>query len=215
MDALLRVVSEATLRRLPSYLRLLNELAENKRTSVSCTEIAERFAQDSTQVRKDLETVGGEGRPRVGFEIKEIKERIEAFIGWNNTNEAFLVGAGNLGAALAGYDGFKSSGLSIAAVFDNNPAKTGGRLAGKPVLAIERFQELARRMCVHIGIIAVPARFAQDVADMMLAAGILAIWNFAPCKLMVPEGLVIENADLTPSFASLSTKLRIMKTGRK
>ncbi len=211
MDKPLRMIAEASLRRMPSYWRVLDEIGNNGQEFVSCTEIADRFHQDPTQVRKDLEGAGCEGRPRVGFAVNETKRCIAEFLGWNNTHDAFLVGAGNLGAALAGYEGFQPAGLTIVAVFDNNPEKIGAKLAGKPVLRVERFRNLAQRMHVQIGIIAVPAHAAQETADMMLESGIKAIWNFAPRKLSSPEGVVVENADLTPSLASLSAKLRMKR----
>lgn len=211
MDKPLQMIAEAALRRMPSYWRVLDEMEKNGQEAVSCTEIANRFHQDATQVRKDLESAGCEGRPRIGFAVGETKQGIANFLGWDNKHDAFLVGAGNLGAALAGYEGFQPAGLSIVAVFDKNPAKTGTKLAGKPVLSVGRFRNLARRMHVQIGILAVPADAAQETAEMMLESGIRAIWNFAPRRLSAPEGVVVENADLTPSLASLSAKLRMLR----
>ncbi len=211
MDKPLRTMAEAALRRMPSYWRFLDEMEGNRREFVSCTEIAGRFHQDVTQVRKDLEGAGCTGRPRVGFVVSEAKRCIEEFLGWNNAHDAFLVGAGNLGAALAGYEGFQPAGLAIVAVFDNSPEKIGKKLAGRLVLPVERFRNLARRMHVQIGILAVPGQAAQATADMMLESGIRAIWNFAPRKLSAPDGVIVENADLTPSLASLSAKLRMMR----
>ena len=205
---MLQPVAEATLRRLPSYFRYLREVAAEGQAMVSCTQIAERFGQDPTQVRKDLQATGGVGKPRTGFEVKSLQRSIADYLGWNNTRDAFLVGAGNLGAALLGYEGFEPSGLNILAVFDSDPAKIGTRLGGKPVMDIARFGPLVRRMHVLIGILAVPARAAQEVADLMLASGIRGLWNFSPRKLKMPPEVVIENADLTPSLALLSAKLR-------
>ncbi len=211
MSTPVRMIAEAALRRMPSYWRVLDEMERNGQEVVSCTEIANRFHQDVTQVRKDLESAGCSGRPRVGFVVGEAKRCIEEFLGWNNAHDAFLVGAGNLGAALAGYEGFQPAGLSIVAVFDKSPEKIGKTLAGRLILPVARFRNLARRMHVQIGIVAVPGPAAQETADMMLESGIRAIWNFAPRKLSAPDGVVIENADLTPSLASLSAKLRMMR----
>lgn len=199
-----RVGSLPSVRRLPSYLHLLRELDGVE--SVSSTYIASKLRLDSIQVRKDLAITGVLGKPKVGYPVKALILSIEAYLGWDNAAEAFLAGAGNLGSALLGYDGFARHGLSIIAAFDANPDIVGRTINGKQVLHIDRLPGLAKRMHVRMGIIAVTAPAAQRVADLMTQAGIRAIWNFAPVSLSVPEDVVVQDEDLASGFAVLSVK---------
>jgi len=202
-----KYVSEPTLRRLPLYLHHLRELASEAPAFISCTDIGRHLNLDPTQVRKDLEVTGIVGKPRVGYIVAELIQKIEDFLGWNNLNEAFLVGAGNLGMALLGYDRLRHYGVSIIAAFDTDDAKVGTTIYGKQVLPLEKLSDLARRMHVQIGIITVPGAAAQSVADLMVKGGIRAIWNFAPVTLRVPEEIIVQNEELYYSLASLSSKL--------
>jgi redox-sensing transcriptional repressor len=205
--ALARTVSEPTLKRLPLYHRFLKEWQAAARETVSCTDIGADLDLDPTQVRKDLEAVGIVGRPRIGYMLANVIEGLEQFLGWKNTNDAFLVGAGSMGSALLGYHKFEQCGLKIVAAFDLDPSKIGTRIHGKHVLLLSKLPDLARRMHILIGIITVPAAEAQAVADLMVAGGIRAIWNFAPVHLRVPEPVIVHNEDLYCSLASLSQKL--------
>jgi redox-sensing transcriptional repressor len=132
---------------------------------------------------------------------------IERFIGWDNLEDALLAGAGNLGSALLGYEGFAQHGLHIVAGFDVDPHKVGTVVHGKRILHVDELPGMARRRHIGIGIITVGARGAQPVADLMLSGGIRAIWNFAPVRLRVPEGVIVENEDLAGTFAVISRRL--------
>ena len=202
-----RVVPEPTLKRLPLYHRFLKEWQAAGHGTVSCTDIGQDLDLDPTQVRKDLEAVGAVGRPRVGYAVPTLTGALELFLGWNNVNDAFLVGAGSMGSALMGYHKFEQCGLKIVAAFDQDPAKIGSVIHGKHVLPLEKLPNLARRMHVYIGIITVPAEAAQGVADLMVDGGIRAIWNFAPVRLHTPEEVIVHNEDLYCSLAALSQKL--------
>lgn len=202
-----KTVSEPTLRRLPLYHRFLETWHASGHETVSCTDIGNDLDLDPTQVRKDLEAIGASGRPRIGYVLSKLKSELEAFLGWNNVNEAFLVGAGSMGSALLGYRRFEQCGLKIVAAFDLSPAKIGTTVHGKHVLALARLPNLAQRMHILLGIITVPATEAQAVADLMVAGGIRAIWNFAPIRLHVPESVIVHNEDLYCSLATLSQKL--------
>jgi redox-sensing transcriptional repressor len=202
-----RPVPEPTLRRLPLYHRCLKELQLSGREFASCTDIGLDLDLDPTQVRKDLEAAGIEGRPRVGYTVAGVISGLEQFLGWENANEAFLVGAGSMGSALLGYKKFEDCGLKIVAAFDDDRNKIGTQIHGKHVLALEKLANLAGRMHIQIGIITVPAPAAQSVADLMVRGGIRAIWNFAPVRLRVPEHVIVHNEDLYCSLASLSQKL--------
>jgi len=204
-----------SVRRLPLYLRLLRELRGEGHDSVSCTRIAESLDQGTVQVRKDLAITGIVGRPKVGYQIPELIDAIETFLGWKNTRDAFLVGAGSLGSALLGYEGFGDSGLNIVAAFDTNPEKVGTRIHEKEVLDWESFHDLAHRMHILIGILTVPADVAQEVTNAMILAGIRAIWNYTPAKLEVPPTIVVEDVRLSSSLAMLSSRLtRLLESQR-
>ena len=200
-------IPEGSLRRLPIYHRLLQDKRAAGEQYISCSTIGRELGLDSTQVRKDIEAAGIVGRPKVGYLLMSLMVGIEEFLGWNNTKDAFLVGAGSLGSALMGYEKFRKFGLNIVAAFENDPQKIGTQVHGREVLPIEKMVELARRMHVHLGVIAVPAPAAQAVADLLVEGGIRALWNFAPVHLRVPEFVILQNEDLYPSLASLSFKL--------
>ncbi|MGA2245558.1 MAG: redox-sensing transcriptional repressor Rex [Verrucomicrobiota bacterium] len=202
-----RIVSEPTLKRLPLYHRFLKEWQAAGHETVSCTDIGEDLDLDPTQVRKDLEAVGVAGRPRIGYVLSNLTDGLEQFLGWNNVNDAFLVGAGSMGSALLGYRKFEQCGLKIVAAFDLDPSKIGTLIHGKHVLALDKLANLAERMHILIGIITVPATEAQAVADLMVAGGIRALWNFAPVRVRVPADVIVHSEDLYCSLAALSQKL--------
>ncbi|MBT3381458.1 MAG: redox-sensing transcriptional repressor Rex [Lentisphaerae bacterium] len=193
-------------RRLPNYLRLFRELRSERRERVSSAFVAERLSLTAIQVRKDVEAIGVVGRPRLGYELKDLLAAIEEVLGWDNTTDAFLVGAGNLGRALMGYDGFARHGLSIVAAFDTDAAKVGEEIDGRPVFLLSKLPDLARRMHISMVVLAVPGAVAQDVADLLVEAGIQAIWNFAPAHLDVPDHVVVQDEDLARGLAVLSVR---------
>ena len=201
-----KVGSLPTVRRLPSYLHFLRQLKDSGRDIVSSTHIAEKLKLEPIQVRKDLAITGIVGKPKVGYYVPSLIRSIEEFLGWDNNTDAFLVGAGHLGGALLGYQGFKRHGLNIVAAFDADEAKAGTEVAGKEILPLAKLPNLASRMHISMGIITVPAEGAQDVADLMVASGITAIWNFAPISLEVPDFVVVQNEDLASGLAVLSIK---------
>ena len=202
-----RTVPEPTLKRLPLYHRFLKEIEPSGREFVSCTDIGAELKLDPTQVRKDLELAGITGRPRIGYPLVRVIDGIEQFLGWKKVNEAFLVGAGSMGSALLGYRKFEACGLKIVAAFDADPGKVGRTIHGKHVLPLRKLTDLARRMHVLMGIVTVPAPEAQAVAELLVAGGIRAIWNFAPIRLRLPDQIIVHNEDLYCSLASLSQKL--------
>lgn len=196
-----------SVRRLPTYLRFLYELRARGRDVVSCTHIADDLGLVSVQVRKDLAVTGIIGRPKVGYQVSELIAAIEKFLGWNNTRDAFLVGAGSLGAALLGYEGFAEFNLNVLAGFDINPEKIGKQIHGKDIFALDKLPNLVKRMHVLIGILTVPAAAAQQAADLMVRSGIRAIWNYTPVRLHVPEIVIVEDVKLAASLAVLSSRL--------
>ncbi len=202
-----RYIAEASLRRLSIYHRVLQEMAAAGLTAVSCSAIGRALNLDPTQVRKDIESTGIIGKPKIGYPLLSLIRGIEDFLGWNNAKDAFLAGAGSLGRALLGYQKFRQYGVNIVAAFDTDPYKLGEQIHGKQVLSIEKLRDLALRMHIHMGVIATPAIAAQACADLMIEGGIRAIWNFAPVHLRVPGFVILQNEDLSPSLASLSFRL--------
>jgi redox-sensing transcriptional repressor len=139
--------------------------------------------------------------------VPELVNAIQRFLGWDNVTDAFIIGAGHLGMALAGYRGFAERGLNVVALFDNDTVKIGHTVHGKEVLPIEKFADLVDRLHVHIAILTVPDEEAKSVASLAVEAGIQALWNFTATKLTVPEGVIVERMDLAASLAVLSSKL--------
>ena len=194
-----------TLRRLPRYYQYLAQLRDAGQEQVSAAHMAEVLGVHHTQVRKDLAITGSQGRPKTGHRVAELMASIESFLHWDNHSEAFLVGAGSLGTALLKYPGFEQAGARIVAAFDHDPAKAGTKVGDIPILPMEKLASLTARMHIGIGILTVPAEAAQATADLMVQAGIRAIWNFAPVNLDLPADVAVENLEL---FTSLSLLLR-------
>lgn len=203
-----RCVSKQTLQRLPSYLNYLRKLAQDSKKHVSATAIAEALGLNDVVVRKDLASVSSSGRPKVGYVRQELIKELEAFLGYDNSQDAVLVGAGKLGQALLSYGGFPQYGLNILAGFDSDPALAGTEVAGKKILPMDKLPGLCRRLGVHIGIITVPGEHAQTVCDQLIDSGILAVWNFANVHLTVPEGILVQNENMAVSLALLSNHLK-------
>jgi redox-sensing transcriptional repressor len=162
---------------------------------------------NEVQVRKDLALVDGGGKPKTGFELEALVSALERFLGYDNVNEAVLVGVGHLGRALLSYKEFEASGLKIVVGFDSSPGVVGTTVNGREVLPTDKIIDLCQRMKVHIGIIAVPAEEAQKACDLLVRAGILAIWNFAPIHLNVPGNILLQNENLAASLTVLSRRL--------
>jgi redox-sensing transcriptional repressor len=200
-------IPQPSLVRLPQYHHYLVELRARGISQISCSVIGRDLNLVPVQVRKDLQFTGIVGKPKTGYSVVELIQAIESFLGWNNVNEAFLVGAGNLGTALLGHERFSSFGLRIVAAFDTDRSKIGRWIHDKAVLPLDKLADLAERMSIHLGIITAPAEVAQSVADEMVKGGIQAIWNFAPVRLKLPVHIIVHNEDLYSSLAELSWKL--------
>ncbi len=201
-------VPEPSLRRLPLYRDYLLKVKSQGGLFISCTQISSALGLIAVQIRKDLAFTGIIGKPKVGYDISELLSALDNYLGLNNTTDAFLIGAGNLGSALLSYDGFEACGLNIIAAFDNDPSKTGREINKKKIMPIEKFQNLTKRMKINIGILTVPAEQAQCMADLMANAGIKAIWNFTSAKISVPEDIVVQHENFAASFLVLSKKLK-------
>lgn len=203
----LQSISTQTLHRIPLYLNYLRSLPVDGSENISATAIAEALGLNDVQVRKDLAQVSSGGRPKIGYVTKRLIADIEEFMGYNDTRSAIVVGAGNLGRALFSYGGFSEYGLELVAAFDVDDSLIGTSIAGKPVLSFDRMKDLCQRMKIRIGIITVPADAAQQVCDQMVESGILAIWNFAPVHLSVPEDVLVRYENIACSLAVLAKRL--------
>lgn len=202
--------SEPTIRRLPIYHHYLVKAQEQNMPFISSTQIASDLNLVQIQVRKDLEVTGLEGKPKIGYEVSALIKAIESFLGWNQINPAILIGAGHLGNALLGYHGFKNYGLNIAAAFDSDFVKIGKLIHGKPVFSIDSMENYIKKHNTEIGVLTAPAQHAQSLADKMIAAGIKAIWNFAPARITTNDpDVIIQHESLASSFAVLSKKINL------
>ena len=200
-------ISRAVLKRLPGYLAYLKNIPESASPYISATALAAALGMGEVQVRKDLAMVSEGGRPKIGYMRERLIEDISQFLGYDNTTDAILVGAGKLGQALLGYNGFDEYGLNIRAAFDAAPAVDATE-DGKPIYHIDKLESFCRTNKVLMGIITVPAKHAQQVCDKMIEVGIKAIWNFAPVHLDVPAGILVQNQNMATSLAVLSVHLK-------
>ena len=200
-------VSKAVLKRLPGYLAYLKSMPDSAPANISATALANALDMGEVQVRKDLAIVSDGGRPKVGYQREALIDDIEQFLGYDNTTDAVLIGAGKLGLALMAYSGFDAYGLNIQAAFDVSPAmeKTED---GQPIYHISKLTHYCKLHKVLMGIITVPAAAAQEVADQLIAGGVKAIWNFAPTHLDVPPNILVQNENMATSLAVLSVHLQ-------
>lgn len=199
-------LSLTTLRRLPTYLRYFRDKSSSGVSYLSSVAIAKDMDLSPMVVKKDLAVaILTEGKPKVGYHLESLINDIETFLGYTNKKDAVIVGVGQLGRALMSYEGFANYGLNIVVGFDTD--ETIHDVAGKKVLMMDKFTNLVSRMNIHIGIITVNKEKAQQIAEMMVEAGIKAIWNWAPIQLRLPDDIVIKQEDLAASLAELSVKL--------
>lgn len=200
-------IPRPSLGRLPLYYRFLLQAADQGQAVVSSDEMGRALGLPAAQIRKDLSYLREFGRPGVGYEPSGLAASLEKFLGLADDKEAILAGAGRLGQALAAYPGFEAFGLRIVALFDSDPAKIGQQVAGRQVFPMAGMADLVSRLHIQMGILTVPAQAAHAVAQAMVEAGITIIWNFAPVRLQVPEGIWLENEDLASRLATLSYHL--------
>ncbi len=199
-------ISKATLGRIPKYLNFLKELSPGAVPYISATAISKALKLGEVQVRKDLAIVSGAGKPRLGYETEVLIDQLEDCLGYNRLTKAVLVGAGHLGRALIQYDGFEDFGVKIAAAFDLNEQAVSLDSITE-ILPMSQFDGYCKEHQICLGIITVGEGSAQAVCDQMVKSGITAIWNFAPCCLKVPNGVLLQNENLALSLAHLRNQL--------
>lgn len=195
---------EATVARLPEYLRALHHLADARRATVSSEALAGAAGVNSAKLRKDLSHLGSYGTRGVGYDVDLLISQIESVLGLTQRRAVALVGIGNLGHALAGYGGFASRGFRIAALLDADASRVGERINGLLVQHIDELDSVVAHHHINIAVIATPAHAAQSVADRLVSAGVTSILNFAPCVLAVPDGVDVRKVDLAIELQILS-----------
>ena len=198
-------IPEKVINRLTMYHFILEDMREDEKY-VSSTKFANLLKIDNSQVRKDLKYLDNQGKCRVGYEVKELKRKIEECLGFKQTKDIFVVGAGNLGSALAKYESFKDYGLNVLALFDKDPKKIGTTINGKEVFDISKVGNLASRLNVEAAILTVPREYAQGVANYLAGAGIKYIWNFTTCVLDLPKDVKVWNENLISNFLQFTIK---------
>jgi redox-sensing transcriptional repressor len=196
-------VPKFTLKRLPLYYRFISDCLDKGLEFVSSEEIARAVQIHAVQIRRDLMLFGAMGTPGVGYSVSELKLKLEDLLGLKNVNEAVLVGVGRLGRAIVDYPGFERYGLKIVALFDADPGIIGEKINGREVFSIQELNHIVKRLNIKVGIITVPAPWAQSIADNLIKSGVKAIWNFAPVNIYVPDEVAVRNEDLAAGLATL------------
>ncbi len=196
-----------SLRRLPLYYRRLQQAIQDGEDIISSQALGEAAGVPAAQVRKDIGHLGEYGRPGVGYDVPSLTTRLEEFLGLVSEKRALIVGVGNLGRALASYPGFTRYGLHLRAVFDADPAKVGTTVAGLQIQSLSEIGTTIQQERIQMGIVTVPAPYAQEVADILVENGISVIWNFAPTSLVVPDSVLLQSVDLATELATLSHRI--------
>ena len=199
-----QTISKATIDRLPLYYRTLRLAQDDGMDIISSDELGRRLELTPEQIRKDLALFGQFGKKGVGYYVNELKFNVGKILGLDNHWNIAIVGIGHLGVALANYQNFIALGFNLVALFDNDPNIIGKTVNHVKVKSIDELQSCAKNLKIDIGVIAVPAQFAQQVADKLVKANIKGIWNFAPVKMRVPEDVKIVNEDLSVGLSRLS-----------
>lgn len=198
--------SDKVINRLTLYHCILTDYIAKNIEFISSPQIANLLKIDDSQVRKDISLLNNVGKCRVGYIVKELKDTIERTLGFEKPKEAFIVGAGNLGSALAKYDNFSNYGLKVLALFDNDTLKVGMKVNDKEVFHISKLPSLAQRLGVEIAILTVPREYAQKTADFLIESNIKYIWNFTPTVLSVPQYVQVWNENLMGNFLQFTYK---------
>ncbi len=214
-DRELREISKAVISRLPVYFRYLGELKDDGVEKISSKELSDIMHVTASQIRQDLNNFGGFGQQGYGYNVSHLYDEIGRILGLERHYNMILVGAGNLGRALSGYQSFENRGFGFKAIFDSNPALVGGRVRNIPILNIDEMPAFLKENRIDIAVIAIPRTAAVSVADTLVNCGIKAIWNFSHVDLDVPEDVVVENVHLSESLMRLSYNINRNHKGRE
>lgn len=199
-----RKISMAVIRRLPKYHRYLKELLDKDINRISSKELSQIIGFTASQIRQDLNNFGGFGQQGYGYNVEELYSEIGKILGLNLDYNTVIIGAGNLGQAIANYSGFEKSGFNVKALFDINPRVIGNTIRGLEIMDIEILGDYVKDNNIKIGVICTPKDKAQEVAETLVEGGVTGIWNFAPTDLEIGDSVVVENVHLTESLFTLS-----------
>jgi redox-sensing transcriptional repressor len=203
------LIPDPAVRRLSLYLRQLESFKRKDRRTISSKQLGESLRLTDAQVRKDLAYFGQFGHPGIGYRVDELIAQVKRILGTDKTWNVILIGAGNLGRALIAYRGFDAKGFKLVAVLDNDPAKIGRKHGSFTIQPLDSLEETIRTLAVRLAILTVPADFAQDLADRVIAAGVRGILNFAPISLVVPESIALNSVDLAVQLEQLSFQVNV------
>lgn len=197
-------ISTAVIKRLPRYYRYLGELLENDITRISSKELSERMQVTASQIRQDLNNFGGFGQQGYGYNVEYLYKEIGKIIGLDNKYNLIVVGAGNIGQALANYSDFERRGYTIKGLFDVNPRLVGVNFRGIEIMDIDEMEQFVKNNDIHIAVLTLPKQRAPKIANNLVEWGVKGIWNFAPIDLNLPKGVIVENVHLLDSLMTLS-----------
>lgn len=207
-------ISTAVIRRLPRYYRYLGDLLSKDVVRISSRELSERMGITASQIRQDLNNFGGFGQQGYGYNVEYLYEEMGKILGLNNNYNIIIIGAGNLGQALANYTKFDKRGFTIKGIFDVNPRLVGMSIRGIEILDIDNIKDFVREEEVDVAVLTLPKTKAVPIANNLVEWGIEAIWNFAPVDLNLPEHVVVENVHLLDSLMTLSYNLKEKRVAR-
>lgn len=206
-----RNISMAVIKRLPKYHRYLEELMNNDVDRISSKELGEKIGFTASQIRQDLNCFGDFGQQGYGYNVKELFNQISNILGLDSVQNTIMVGAGNIGQAIANYSRFDNMGFNLIGIYDANPKLVGMKIRDIEIKDIDTLAENIKDSDIQIGIVCVPRINAQKVCDILVNAGVKGIWNFAPVDLIVPPDVIVENVHLSESLMTLIYLLRTRK----
>lgn len=199
-----RGISQAVIRRLPRYYRYLGELLENGVERISSNDLSKRMKVTASQIRQDLNNFGGFGQQGYGYNVKYLYTEIGKILGLEEDHKIIIIGAGNLGQALANYAAFEKRGFILNGIFDVNPRLEGVAIRGVPIRMMDELKSFVQKNDVEIAVLTIPKEKAIEVANMLVENGVRAIWNFAHTDLNLPDNIIVENVHLSESLMQLS-----------
>jgi redox-sensing transcriptional repressor len=204
-------VSMAVVRRLPKYYRYLRDLMEKDVKRISSYELSKLTGFTASQIRQDFNNFGGFGQQGYGYNVEELFGQLGNILGLDRKYNTIIIGAGNLGQAIANYRYFGEKGFKLVGIFEKNPRYKGLKINDISIMDIEEIEEFSKEKNVDIAVITAPKEAAQDIADRVIASGVKALWNFAPIDIKVPEDVVVENVHLSESLLALAFLIKEKK----
>lgn len=210
-----RDISQAVIRRLPRYYRYLGELLENGVERISSNDLSKQMKVTASQIRQDLNNFGGFGQQGYGYNVKYLYTEIGKILGLEEDHNIVIIGAGNLGQALANYAAFEKRGFILSGIFDVNPRLQGMTIRGVPIRMMDELKSFVKENDVEIAVLTIPKEKAIEVANMLVDNGVRAIWNFAYTDLNLPENIIVENVHLSESLMQLSYNISRYKEEHK